>query len=95
MNVSAKTQKVVVWVVFSNRFLSLFALSQRNSCFRCMKFLAIIRMKVVVSIVQSIDIFSYKVKKSVVSVVTAPSPDFPILKHVLKTVGEIEWIEYG
>ena len=40
----------------------------------------------VVSVVHSMDIFSLEVKKSVVSVVSAPSRDFLVLKHVLKTV---------
>ena len=40
----------------------------------------------VVSVVHSRDIFSLEVKKSVVSVVSAPSRDFLVLKHVLKTV---------
>ena len=38
---------------------------------------------------------SEKVKKSVVSVVTIPWRGFLVLKHVLKTICEIEWIEYG
>ena len=40
-----------------NIFLSLFAMNQRYGCLRCMEFLAIIRMKMIVSAVQSIDIF--------------------------------------
>ena len=32
-----------------------------------------------------LDIFSLEVKKSIVSVVSAPSRDFPDLKHVLIT----------
>ena len=88
MNVSAKIQKVVVCVVSSYMFLSLFAMNQRYCCFRCMKTLAIILIKIVISVVQSIGIgiFSSNVKKSVVSVVPAPSRDFVVLKHVLKTV---------
>ena len=53
-----------------------------------MKALANIRIKMVVSVVQRIGlgIFSPKIKKWVVSVVPAPSCDFVVLKHVLKTV---------
>ena len=79
-----------------NRFLSLFALNQRYGFLRCMKLLATIRIKMVVSVVQSIGIFSSsKVKKWVASVVSALSRGFLVLKHVLKTVSDIEWIEYG
>ena len=53
-----------------------------------MKTLPIIRIKMVVSIVQSIGPFFYlrQVKNAVVSVVFAPSCDYLVLKHVLKTV---------
>ena len=93
MNVSTKIQKVASALFPRDMFLSLFAMNQRYGCLRCMKSLAIIRIKKLVSVVQTIDIFFLLVKKSFVSVVFAPSPDFPVLKHVLKA-GEIEWIEY-
>ena len=50
----------------------------------------------VVSVAQSIDIFFSlrHGKKSVVSVVFAPSRDFLLLRHVLKA-SEIKLIEYG
>ena len=40
-----------------NMFLLIFAMNQRYGCFRCMKTLPIIRIKMVVSVVQSIGIF--------------------------------------
>ena len=52
-----------------------------------MRTFAIIRIKMVVSVVQSIGIFfSLKIKKSVVRFVFAPSRDLLVLKHVLKKV---------
>ena len=79
-----------------NMFLSFFGMNQRHGYLRYMKTLAIIRIKTVVSVFQSIGIFFSlrQVKKSVVSVVFTPSRHFLFLKHVLKA-GEIEWIEYG
>ena len=61
-----------------------------------MKTLAIIRIKMVISVAQTIGIFFSlrRVKKLVVSVVFVPSRDFLVLKLVLKA-GEIEWIEYS
>ena len=57
-----------------------------------MKTLAIIQIKMVVSVVQTIGIFfSSAVKKSAVSIVLASSCDFLVLKHALKA-GDIEWI---
>ena len=50
-------------------FLSLFALNQRYDFLRCVRTLAIIQIKVVVSVVQSIGIFysHRQVKKWIVS----------------------------
>ena len=60
-----------------------------------MKTLVIIRIKMVVSVVQSIGFFSLRqAKKLLVSVVFGPSHDFVVFKYV-KEVGEIEWIKYG
>ena len=79
-----------------NMFLSFFGMNQRYGYLRYMKTLAIIRIKIVVSVFRSIGIFFSlrQVKKLVVSVVFTPSRDFLFLKHVLKA-GEIEWIEYS
>ena len=79
-----------------NMFLSLFAMNQRYGCLRCMKTLAIVWIKMIVSVVQSICIFFLlgRQKKSVAGIVFAPSRDFLVSKHVLKA-GEIEWIEYS
>lgn len=53
----------------------------------CMKALAMIRTKMIVSVVQSVGIFLLlKGKKSVVSVVSPLSHGFLVLKDVLKTV---------
>ena len=60
-----------------------------------MKTLVIIRIKIVVSVVQSRGFFSLRqAKKLLVSVVFGPSHDFVVFKYV-KEVGEIEWIKYG
>ena len=78
-----------------NLFLSLFAVNQRYGCLRCIKTLVLIRIKMVVSVVQSIGFFSLRqTKKLLVSVVFGPSHDFVVFKYV-KEVGEIEWIKYG
>ena len=54
-----------------------------------MKALAIIRIKMVVSVVKSMVFFSLAVKRPVVSVVSVPSHDFAVFKHSLKTVHTI------
>ena len=71
-------------------------MNQRYGCLGCMKTLAIIRIKLFVSVAQSIGIFlSFRqVNKSVASVVFALSHYILVLKQVRKA-GEIEWIEYG
>ena len=95
INVSTEIQKIVVWVVSSWHvsiitcyeskiwLLALYENScyhlNKNGCFSCS---------------EHRYFFSQAGKNSVVSAVFAPSRDFLILKHVLKT-GEIEWIEYG
>ena len=67
-------------------FLPLFTMNQRYACLRCRETRPIIRIKMVASVVQSIGIFFLRlVKKSVVSVVFAPSRDFLVLEYVLKT----------
>ena len=40
-----------------NMFLLIFAMNQRYGCFRCMKAIPIIRVKMAVPVVQSIGIF--------------------------------------
>ena len=76
-------------------FLSLFAMNQRYDCLPCMKTIPTFRIKMVVSVVQSIGIFFLLGRsKLVVSIVFALSRDIFLLKHVLKA-SEIEWIEYG
>ena len=40
-----------------NLFLLIFAMNQRYGCFRCLKALPIIRIKMVVSVIQGIGIF--------------------------------------
>ena len=60
-----------------------------------MKALDIIRIKMVVSVVSvvhSMDIFFSEVKKSVVSVVSIPSRDFLVLKHVLKLAHSLGYL---
>ena len=63
MNVSTKIQKVASALFPRDMFLSLFAMNQRYGCLRCMKSLAIIRIKKLVSVVQTIDIFFSLSKK--------------------------------
>ena len=75
-------------------FPSLFAMNQRYGCLHCMKTLAIIRIKMVAPVVQSIGIFfSLEVKESIVSVISAPSRAFLFLNHVLKTVWSLQLLE--
>ena len=55
----------------------------------------IIRIKMVVSVVSvvhSMDIFFSEVKKSVVSIVSVPSRDFLVLKHVLRTAHSLGYL---
>ena len=67
-------------------FLSLFAMNQRYGWLRCMKALTIIRKKMVISVVHSIDtFFCRKAKKSVVSVLSAESRDFHVFEACPKT----------
>ena len=62
-------------------------MNQIHGCFHCMKTLGIIRIKKVVSVVQSMGIyFSLRqVKKSVFSAVFALSRDFLVLKKTVHT----------
>ena len=61
-------------------------MNQRYGCLRCMKFLLSLNKNGCFSCSEHRYFFSLKVNKSVVSAVSARSPDFPVLKHALITV---------
>ena len=64
-------------------------MNKRHGCSHCKKTLAFIRIKMVISVVQSIDFFPLsKVKKLIVRVVFAPSRDFLVLKRSFKACPE-------
>ena len=66
-------------------FLSLYAMNQSYGWLRCMEALAIIRMKMIVSVVQNIDTFFLIRQKLRLAFCPHQSIIFLFLKHVLKT----------
>ena len=67
-------------------FLSLYAMNQRYGWLRCMEALAIIRMKMIVSVVQNIDTFFLIRQKLWQAFCPHRRVIFLFLKHILKTV---------
>ena len=65
-------------------FISLLAMNQRYGCLRCMEALAIVNKNGCFSFWENGYFFLLRGKKSIVSVVSVPSHDFIVLKHVLK-----------
>ena len=64
--------------------MSLFAINQRYGSLRCIEALAIMNKNSCFSCSEHEYSFLLRGKKSVVSVVSVPSRDFLVLKHVLK-----------
>ena len=65
-------------------FLSLYAMNQRYGWLRCMEALAIIRMKMIVSVVQNTDTFFFDKAKTSASVLSTPSRNFLVFEAYLK-----------